>query len=171
MTQPSPQQLVSLMIRSNGQTVQTCPGVAVLWGDVPGPSSFASSWPRSWRQFWQQSARMAVMSARADLPSQTWPSSRRPTGTARKSTRAGCPAGTDGLDRFRESPIILRRVRGRPPHFHPHADGRQPGLILFARQPDQMSASLSVLGGPGSLGCEPTIGGSSNLTGHDTGSA
>ena len=43
------------VIRSYGRTVQTCPGVAAFWGDVPGPSSFVGSWPRSWQQFWQQS--------------------------------------------------------------------------------------------------------------------
>ena len=53
-------------IRSNGRTVQTCPGVAVLWGDVPGLLSSVGSWPRSW----QQSAHMEVMSARTDLPIQ-----------------------------------------------------------------------------------------------------
>jgi hypothetical protein len=31
------------LLRSNGRTVQTCPGVAVLWGDVPGLSSFVGS--------------------------------------------------------------------------------------------------------------------------------
>jgi|SRR5215475_8451892 len=44
----------SLLIRSLGRTVQICPGVAVLWGDVPGLSSFVGGWPRSWQQSWQQ---------------------------------------------------------------------------------------------------------------------
>jgi hypothetical protein len=30
-------------------------------------------------------------------------------------SRSGCPAVTEGLDRFRESQILLRRVRGRMP--------------------------------------------------------
>ena len=47
----------NLLIRSNGQTVQTCPGVAVLWADVLGPSYRVCSWPWSWQQFWQQPAR------------------------------------------------------------------------------------------------------------------
>ena len=55
---------------ASGRTVQTCPGVAVLWGDVPGLSSFVVSWPRSWQQSWQQSSHMAAMSARTDLPIQ-----------------------------------------------------------------------------------------------------
>src|SRR5437762_3351496 len=33
-------------IRSYGRTVQTYPGVTVLWGDVPGLSSSVGSWPR-----------------------------------------------------------------------------------------------------------------------------
>src|SRR6266480_5439856 len=39
-----------LLIRSHGRTVtvQTCPGVAAPWGNVPGLSSFLGSWPRSW---------------------------------------------------------------------------------------------------------------------------
>ena len=40
----------NLLIRSYGRTVQTCPGVAVLWGDVPGPSSCIGSWLWSWQQ-------------------------------------------------------------------------------------------------------------------------
>src|SRR5271165_20423 len=35
---------------------------------------------------------------------------------------------TDGLDRFRESRILLRRVRGRHPRFQPHTGWRQPSL-------------------------------------------
>jgi hypothetical protein len=34
-------------------------------------------------------------------------------------TGSGCPTVTDGLDRFRESQILLRRVGGRPPTFPP----------------------------------------------------
>ncbi len=34
-------------------------------------------------------------------------------------TGSGCPTVTDGLDRFRESNILLRRVGGRPPTFPP----------------------------------------------------
>ena len=34
-------------------------------------------------------------------------------------TGSGCPTVTDGLDRFRESNIRLRRVGGRPPTFPP----------------------------------------------------
>jgi len=37
---------------------------------------------------------------------------------------SGCPAVTDGLDGFRESQILLRRVGGRPPTFPPHTSGR-----------------------------------------------
>jgi hypothetical protein len=37
---------------------------------------------------------------------------------------SGCPTVTDGLDRFRESQILLRRVGGRPPTFPP-AYGRR----------------------------------------------
>lgn len=33
--------------------------------------------------------------------------------------RGGCPAVTDGLDGFRESQILLRRVRGRTPALPP----------------------------------------------------
>ena len=39
-------------------------------------------------------------------------------------TGSGCPTATDGLDRFRESQILLRRVGGRPPTFPP-AYGRR----------------------------------------------
>jgi hypothetical protein len=39
-------------------------------------------------------------------------------------TGSGCPTVTDGLDRFRESQILLRRVGGRPPTFPP-AYGRR----------------------------------------------
>ena len=39
-------------------------------------------------------------------------------------TRSGCPTVTDGLDRFQESQILLRRVGGRPPTFPP-AYGRR----------------------------------------------
>lgn len=52
--------------------------------------------------------------------------------------RSGCPAATSGLDRFRKSPIPLRRVRGgHPPFpFHPHAgvaatQSRQPALSVW----------------------------------------
>jgi len=34
-------------------------------------------------------------------------------------------AVTGGLDRFRESQILLRRVRGGHPRFHPHSDCRK----------------------------------------------
>lgn len=44
------------VIRSNGRTVHTCPGVAVFWGYVPGVSSFVGSWPRSWQHCWQHSS-------------------------------------------------------------------------------------------------------------------
>jgi len=37
----------------------------------------------------------------------------------RTFTRPGCPAATDGLDGFRESHTLLRRVRGRPPALPP----------------------------------------------------
>ena len=40
-------------------TVQTCPGVAVLWADVPGPSYRVCSWPWTWQQFWRRSATSA----------------------------------------------------------------------------------------------------------------
>jgi len=33
--------------------------------------------------------------------------------------RGGCRAVGDGLDGFRESPILLRRVRGRAPALSP----------------------------------------------------
>jgi hypothetical protein len=33
---------------------------------------------------------------------------------------------TDGLDRFRESQILLRRVGGGYPHFRPHTSGQKP---------------------------------------------
>ena len=39
-------------------------------------------------------------------------------------TGSGCPTVTDGLDRFRESQILLRWVGGRPPTF-PSAYGRR----------------------------------------------
>jgi len=41
--------------------------------------------------------------------------------------RSGCPAVTDGLDGFRESRTLLRRVRGRTLAFPPvirHAPAR-----------------------------------------------
>jgi transposase len=40
-------------------------------------------------------------------------------------TEAVAPAVTDGLDGSREAQILLRRVRGRTPHFHPHTDCRK----------------------------------------------
>jgi hypothetical protein len=43
-------------------------------------------------------------------------------------TGSGCPTVTDGLDRFRESNILLRRVGGGHPHFHPHTGGQKPNL-------------------------------------------
>jgi len=45
-------------------------------------------------------------------------------------TGSGCPSVTDGLDRFRESQILLRWVGGRPLHFHPHTSGRKPNLTI-----------------------------------------
>jgi hypothetical protein len=44
-----------LLIRRSGQIVQTCPGLAACWADIPGPSLRVGSWPWSWQQFWQQS--------------------------------------------------------------------------------------------------------------------
>jgi hypothetical protein len=43
---------------------------------------------------------------------------------------SGCPAVTDGLDRFRESQILLWRVGGRPPTFPPAYSGREPNLTI-----------------------------------------
>jgi len=45
-----------LQIRTHGQVVQSCPGVAVVWADIPALSSCVCSWPWSWQQFWQQSS-------------------------------------------------------------------------------------------------------------------
>jgi hypothetical protein len=39
-------------------------------------------------------------------------------------TGGGCPAVTDGLDRFRESNTLLRWVGGRPPTFPPASAAR-----------------------------------------------
>ena len=39
---------------------------------------------------------------------------------------SGCPAVTVGLDRFRESQILLRRAGGGHSHFHPHTSGQKP---------------------------------------------
>jgi hypothetical protein len=48
-------------------------------------------------------------------------------------TGSGCPTVTDGLDRFRESNILLRRVGGGHPHFHWHTGGQEPKLSDQAR--------------------------------------
>jgi hypothetical protein len=55
------------VIRSHGQTVQTCPGVAACWGDVPGLSFRVGSWLRSWQQVRQQ-PRTGVADRGADPP-------------------------------------------------------------------------------------------------------
>ena len=47
-------------------------------------------------------------------------------------TGSGCPTVTDGLDRFRESQILLRRVGGRPPTFPP-AYGRREAELHRSR--------------------------------------
>ena len=62
------------------------------------------------------------------------------------STRSGCPVVTDGLDRFRESQILLRRVGGGHPHFHPHAGCRQPVIVGAITLP-----AVLLPDGPGSL--------------------
>jgi hypothetical protein len=46
--------------------------------------------------------------------------------------RGGCPAVTDGLDRFRELQILLRRIGGGHWHFHPHADCCQPVIFIIS---------------------------------------
>ena len=48
---------------------------------------------------------------------------------SRELSRCGCPAVTDGLDRFRESQMLLRRVRGRTPTLPPAYRPAVPGLI------------------------------------------
>lgn len=41
-------------------------------------------------------------------------------------TGSGCPTDIDGLNRFRESNILVRRVEGGHLHFHPHTGGEKP---------------------------------------------
>src|SRR6266487_135391 len=125
---------LDLLIRSNGRTVQTCPGVAVLWGDVPGLSSSVGSWPRSWQQFWQQSAHMAVMSARTDLV--------RAENRIHGSDQHSCSPGGRPVMITDHVPVVLlppdhagRRVAAAVPAGGGVEDRRDPDLAPPARGP------------------------------------
>ncbi len=152
-----------LQIRSNGRIVHTCPGVAVLWGYVPGVSSFVGSWPRSWQHCWQQSSarsRTVVIGphslARLPLGATTTSTvARGRRGQIRVPLPTVAPArAAAGLDLLSRSPFLAlgpigvnhstsrrdrRPVRGRPVR----------GITVGCHRPPPCVARLLA---PGSLG-------------------
>jgi hypothetical protein len=71
-------------------------------------------------------------------------------------TRGGCPAVTDGLDGFRESQILLRRVRGRTPTL-------PPALRLSATPDPGIGLAIGTALPPGETGSRPIAGARSSV--------
>jgi hypothetical protein len=147
MRQPSRQQIVSLLIRRypyghpnpfrsvRHLRVRPCPRFMFVRSLGRSFAPVAPSVAPSTMTPWSSSLpRSSTGDVTAHCPAQTPPPNpiaaepgdgrvrSRPSSRVHEPcspTRSGCPAVTDGLDGFRESQILLRRVRGRTPTLPP----------------------------------------------------